>query len=181
MDMRKVALDVACISLLSGCMTGGVGRAGRFDRGGSGSLQYAEATTGDLTIALSFPTPSIRSEVAIEARLTAANGPHELIDGDVWLSIQTPGGNIDEVRMQRLHGSAEAVYGAAYNFWSPGSYLVTARGRLEEEAGAHEASVTTRAVVDGGPYAVDHGDWMMPMAVLGGLGMVVMMVVMMGS
>lgn len=181
MDMRKALLEVACVSLLSGCMTGGVGRTGTFSgREAGGRSQYAEATTGDLTIALSVPAPSVGSQVAIAARLTLAERPQELVDGEMWLRVQAPSGNVDEVRMQRSQGSDAATYRAMYGFWAPGSYVVTAKARSEGGVGA-EASVTTSVVVAGDSHYVDRHGWMMPMAVLGGVGMVVMMVVMMSN
>jgi len=181
MGMRRVLLNVAGVTLLSSCMASGVGPAGRF----SGSeavrpLQYAEAATGDLTIALSFPTPSVGSQVAIAARLNVADRPQELIEGEMWLHVQAPSGSVEEVRMQRSQGSGPATYQAVYDFWAPGSYVVTARAWTEGDVGT-EASVTTSVVVAGDPLHVDHRDWMMPMAVLGGVGMVVMMAVMMSN
>jgi hypothetical protein len=187
MDLKRAAMGITWVSLLSGCMMGGMAHPGGMGGVGPretgqalGPLQYAEASSGDLTIALSFPTPSSGAMVAMDARLTTASDPHELINGKIWLRIQTPSGSLDELRMQRLHSSAGATYQATYNFRTPGFYLVTAEGSIETDANVRTASVTTRVPVSGEVHA-DRHDWLMPMAVLGGLGMVVMMVVMMGS
>lgn len=79
--MRKIArvLSVAWIPLLGGCMTmgamHGMGGTEAVGHGGSGFMhagpQHAEARSGDLTPALSFPAPSSGAAVPIEATVTA--------------------------------------------------------------------------------------------------------------
>ncbi len=89
---------------------------------------------------------------------------------------QTPGGSVDQLRMQRLHASATATFQARYSFAADGLYLVTAEGRAGKGAHVRTVSVTARAVVGQDMHGGGH-DWLMPAAVLGGLGMLAMMAI----
>lgn len=183
MNLTRVVLGIHWVPLLSGCLMGGMAHTGGIGRGEigpmQGPLQHAEASSGELTIALSFPIPSTATAVPMEARLGTASDRREPTDGEIWLRIQTPGGNVDEIRMQRVDSSAGRTYQAMYSFRNPGSYLVTAEGRKETGTGAQTVSVTTRADV-GGESNGGRNDWLIPAAILGGLGTVVTMVVVMG-
>lgn len=187
MGARGVVAGVVWIPLLSGCLTGSSapGRIGPGEQVGGGqtpgSIQRVESSSGDLTLSLSFPTPSRGAAVPMDAQLDTATDPDELTDGEISLRIQTPSGTVDQVPMERVYASAGLAYHAMYGFPAQGSYLVTAEGRVESGGEVRTASVTTRVVVAGDTQYADHRNWMMPMAVLGGLGMVVMMVVMMGN
>lgn len=180
-------MPIVWAPFLGACMMGGVAHTSRMGGPGSvgthetgSSLQYAEASSGGVTIALSFPTPTIVGVVGMEARLTGVDGPETAIDGEVWLRVRTPGGGVDELPMRSLHSAAGVTYRAVYDFRTPGSYLVTADGWTGEEERANAASVTTRVDV-GEESRWDRHDWLMPMAVLGGIGMLAMMAVMMSN
>lgn len=186
----RVVLSVAGIPLLSGCMmmggighTGGLGGtagAGHTESAQIGApLERAEASSGGITIALSFRLPSHGAEVAIDAWLRADSAHHELADADIWLRIRTPSGGVDEIRMERL-GSSGETYQAHYGFPTAGPYHVTAEGRVGTAAAVRTVSVTTRVEVEGESHDGRH-DWLMVGGILGGLGMVVLMALMMGS
>lgn len=188
MGLTRSLLNTAWVPFLSGCMMwGGMGHTSGTDwMGGMGyakngeSLQRAEASSAGLTIVLSFPTPSSGAAVAIDATLFADSAPHALIDGDVWLQIQTPSGAVDQLRMERLQPSSEGAYETRYSFATAGLYLVTAEGRTRSGADERAVSVTAQAQVNG--HAQDGGHhWLMPAAVLGGLGMVATMALMMSG
>ncbi len=187
MDPRRVVLGAVCVQSLSGCMVmGGIGHMGggaisapgdMQSRDLSASVQHAEASSGGLTIALSFPSPTGGDgAVPIDAWLITDTDHRDLTDGVVWLLIQTPTGGVDRVDMQ-LHSSSAGTYRARYRFTVSGSYLVTAEGRSGTGADMRTVSVTTEATVEGGSGGRD--GWVTPVAVLGGLGMVVMMALMM--
>lgn len=189
MGLTRLLLNTAWVPLLSGCMMwGGMGHTSGTDwMGGTGyakngqlsqPLERAEATSGGLTIALSFPTPS--SSVAIDARLFTDGAAHKVVDGDVWLRIQAPSGAVDQLRMQRLQPSSEGAYQARYSFATAGLYLVTAEGRTGSGADERAVSVTAREQINGHPQDGRH-HWVMPAAVLGGLGMVATMALMMAG
>jgi hypothetical protein len=184
-------LNTAWVSVLSGCMMGGgMGHTSGTDWMGETGyakdgqrpppLQRAEASSAGLTIALSFPTPSSNATVPIDARLFADSAELELIDATIWLRIQTPSGEVAELRMQRLDPSSEGAYQARYTFTTAGLYLLTAEGQTGTGADKRAVSVTARAQVNGHGEHGGH-DWNMPAAVLGGVAMVAMMAVMMGG
>lgn len=180
-------LSIVWAPFLGACMMGGVAHTSRMGGPGPagpdgtvGSLQHAEASSGGVTIVLSFPRPMMVGAVGMDARLTSADDPHTDLDGEVRLRVRTPGGGVDELPMPSLHSAAGVTYQAVYDFRSPGSYLVTAHGSIGTGKGATTASVTTRVDV-GEESRWDGHDWMMPMAVLGGIGMVAMMAVMMSN
>jgi len=185
----RILLSVAGIPLLGGCMMmGGPGHMahlGSMDQSGHSmrtatatASQHAAATSNGLTIEIFVPTPSQGAAVTIDARVSANGDDHEVIDGDVWLRIQTPSGTIEQVRMQRPYSSTGGTYRAEYRFLTAGLYLVTAEGREGSGSELRTASVTTEVVVTGAQHGGDH-DWLMPAAILGGLGMIAMMAVMM--
>lgn len=191
MGLTRLMLNTAWVPFLSGCMTwGGMGHTSGTDwMGGTGSakngqlsqpLERAEATSAGLTIALSFPHPSSGAAVAIDARLFTDGTAHEVVEGDIWLRIQTPSGAVDQLRMQRLQPSSEGAYQARYSFATVGLYLVTAEGRTGSGADERAVSVTARTQVNGHAQDGRH-HWVMPAVVLGGLGMVAMMALMMGG
>lgn len=193
MDPWKGMLGAAWVPLLSGCMmmggmahTGGgaisaAGPPGDMHRRDlSGRFQQAEARSGDLAISLSFASPIESSRaLPIDAWLSRDGDHRDLADGVVWLQIQAPDGGVDRVLMQRLPSSSGGTYRALYHFSSPGLYLVTAEGRTGTGADMRTVSVTTEAGVESWP-AGGHG-WVMPLAVIGGVGMVVLMAFMMAS
>lgn len=186
MNYRKL-MPIVWAPFLGACMMGGMAHTSRMGGPGSvdadgavGPLHYAEASSGGVTIALSLPAPTMVGAVGMEARLTGVDGPESAIDGEVRLRVRTPGGAVDELPMRSLHSTAGVTYRAVYDFRTPGSYLVTADGWTGAEEGANAASVTTRVdVVDESRW--DRHDWTMPMAVLGGIGMLAMMAVMMSN
>ncbi|NIR42571.1 MAG: hypothetical protein GWN99_01600 [Gemmatimonadetes bacterium] len=191
MNLTRVVLSVAGVPLLGGCMMmGGVGHTGSPDmmsevdhaRGARlpAPVQRAEASSEGLTIALAFPTPSIGDAVAIDAWLLTDSTDHDPEAGDIRLRIETPGGNVDQLRMRRLHSSTTATFQAEYSFSAAGLYLVTAEGRAATRADVRTVSVTARVFVGGDMYGGRH-DWLMPAAILGGPAMVAMMALMMGG
>lgn len=128
-----------------------------------------------------FPTPDGWTEIPIEARLRwSADGP-ELPNADVWLRIQTPGGGIERVHMQSVKPGTGDRYRAHYDFRAAGSYLVSTDASVKTGGSQQTVSVTSSLEVAGRPHAGDGHGWMMPVVVLGGLGMLAMMVVMMAS
>jgi hypothetical protein len=186
-----VVLSVAGAPLLGGCMMmGGLGHTGspgmmsEADDGPRGSLiapvQRAEASSEGLSIALAFPTPSIGDTIAIDAWLLTDSSHHDLAAGDIWLRIETPGGNVDQFRMRRLHSSVTATFQAQYSFAAAGFYLVTADGRAATGADVRTVSVTARVFLGGDMHGRRH-DWRMPAAVLGATGMVAMVALMTGG
>lgn len=94
MNLTRVVLGIHWVPLLSGCLMGGMAHTGGIGRGEigpmQGPLQHAEASSGELTIALSFPIPSTATAVPMEARLGTASDRREPTDGEIWLRIQTP-------------------------------------------------------------------------------------------
>lgn len=196
MDPTRSMLTTAWVPLLSGCMmwggmghtsgTDGMGEAGHAERGQVPQpLQRAEASSAGVTITLSFPTPSSDAAVVIDAQLVmdsvdADSVDQELIDADVWLRIQTPSGAVDQRRLQQLQSLPPGAYQAQYSFPIAGLYLVTAEARTGTGAAERTVSVTARTQV----YDQAHGGqhhWLMPGAILAGLGMVATMALMMGS
>lgn len=190
MDRWRRVLGAAWAPLLSGCMMmGGMSHMGGSaiaapgdmeSRDSSARLQHAEASSGDLTIVLSFAEPIVSDgPVPIDVRL-GRDGPRgDANDDVVWLLIETPDGRVDEVPMQRLHTSSAATYRALYTFTAPGLYLITAEGRTGTGADMTAVSVTAQAEVVRRPG--DRHGWITPLAVLGGLGMVVSMTLMTAS
>lgn len=190
MDPRRGVLGAAWVPLLSGCMMmGGIGHTtgGAISAPGdmhgrdvSAQLQHAEARSGDVAIHLSFANPVAGGgAVPIDAWLSGDGDRLDMADSVVWLQVQMPGGGVDRVRMERLHSSSAGPYRALYHFTTPGLYQVTAEGRMGAGADVRTVSVTTEAEVEAWPGG-RHG-WVMPVAVLGGLGMVVLMTLMMAS
>ncbi len=191
MQLTRAVLGVAGVPLLSGCMmmgamghTGGLagtGMAGPMEgEKVEGSLQRAEASSGGLAIALSFPAPTSGTVVTISALLLSDSGDQEPTDGEIWLRVRTPGGSVDRLRMQSVRSSGAATHRARYGFVTPGLYLVTADARLGTGGDVRTVSVTARAKVSTEAH-VDRHEWLMPAAAVGSLGMVAMMVVMMGG
>lgn len=174
-------LGVVWLPLLGGCMaTGVLHHAGVPPEATYGEGWHeTQATSGDLTIAMSFPTPEGRAVTPIEARLRSGADGLELTDADVWLRIQTPGGSVERLHMQSVRSRAADWYQAQYSFGTAGSYLISADASVKTEGSVQTVSVTSLLEVGGGPHARDGHGWMMPLAVLGGLGMLTMMVLMM--
>jgi hypothetical protein len=152
MHLPAAVLGIVGVPLLSGCMlmggwghTAGLGAsmAGHtVSRQTVGSLQRSEASSGGITITLSFPTPTIGSVVAISALLRSEGGDREPADGEVWLRVQTPSGIVDQLRMQRPAGIADGTHQTRYSFSTPGLYVVTADARSGTGAEVHAVSVT---------------------------------------
>lgn len=188
MHRMSVVLGIAWVPVLGGCMMmggmHGVGAMGGDVDLGNGpvstELRYAEAVSGDLSIALSFPSPTGDAPVPIGARLRTERDGRDLTDAHVRLWIRAPGGRIDQVDMRHARSSVAGIFEARYGFRAVGRYLLTAEGRTGTEGDIREVSVTAEAEV--GP-AADRGRpmWLMPGAFLGGLGMVALMAVMMGD
>lgn len=141
----------------------------------------AEATSGDLTIAMSFPNPDGRAVIPIEARLRSSAEGLELMGAEVWLRIQTPSGSVERIQMQRVESRTGGSYRAHYELRSAGSYLVSTDASVKTMCSQETVSVTSSLQVRSRPDAGDGHGWMMPLAVLGGLGMLTMMVLMMSS
>lgn len=191
MDLTRLLLNTAWVPILSGCMMGGgighahgtdwMGEAG-YARAGQAPqpVQRAQASSRGLTISLSFPTPTLGDAVAIDAQLLTDGVAHGGIDGDVWLRIQTPGGAVDLLRMQRPQRSPVGAYRAPYGFPIAGAYLVTAEARTGTGSDERTVSVTASVQVDHHAQGGRHL-WVRPAAVLGGLGMVATMALMMGG
>ena len=161
MQLTRVVLGVAGVPLLSGClMLGGAGHTGNVHGvapavdGGSRELsapfQRAEASSGSLTLALSFVTPRGGAAVTIDAQLHTDSASDAPTDGDVWLRIQAPGGGVDQFRMQRVQSSAAGTYQAEYRFSTAGLYLVTAEGRTGIGDHVRTVLVTTELEVGRG-------------------------------
>ena len=191
MRLTRPVLGVAGVPLLSGClMLGGMGHTGdglgvptAIDGSSTqlpAPLQRAEASSGSLTLALSFATPRSGAAVAIDAQLRADSAPHELTDGNVWLRIHTPGGSVDQFRMQRVYSSTAGTYQAQYRFPTAGLYLVTAEGRTGMGADVRTVLVTAEVEVSRGAQG-DRHDWLAPVRILSSLGMVVTMALMMAG
>jgi len=190
MNGKRSVLGAAGVSLLSGCMMpGGAWHAsgghamGHMAPLGSGQVtevtRMAEARNGGLTIVLSFATPEWGGEALIDAALSEDDS-HEATRGEVRLSIRTPGGRVDQLPMEPLGLSQGATHRARYRFADVGFYQVTAEGRMGSDADARTVSVTMETSVGGGARSNEDG-WLVPAAVLGGVGMVTMMFLMMGS
>lgn len=191
MHSARAVLSAAGVPLLGGCMMmGGLGHTaqlGSMDESGHAvtnavatSPQRAAASTNGLTIEILVPTPIQGAAVTIDARVSADGDDHEVFDGDVWLRIRTPSGTVEQVRMERPYSSTGRTYRAEYRFPAAGLYVVTAEGREGSGSELRTASVTTEVEVGGTPHRGQHG-WLMPAAILGGLGMIAMMAVMMGN
>lgn len=191
MYRTRMMLGAAWVPLLSGCMMwGGMGHAGGLawmDGAGYAEngqppapLQRAQASTGGLTITLAFPTPGTGVALPIDAWLSLEGAEPQPVGEEVWLRIQAPDGTIHQVRMQRPDASAAGTYRAYYRFPAAGLYLVTAEGRARAGTELQTASVTAGAEISRRAYA-GHHDWLLPAAVLGGVGMVAWMAIMMGG
>lgn len=191
MHLTRAALGVVGIPLLSGCMMmGAVGHAGgltgmgvtgHMESGRPAPLrQRAEATSSGLTIALSFPRPTSGGACTISALLRSDGGAREPTDGEVWLHVQTPGGSVDRLPMERYESSTGWIYQTRYVFLTSGLYVVTADARSSAGKEVRTVSVTTRAEVSARAHSAGH-DWLPPAALIGSLGMVAMMVIMMGG
>lgn len=191
MHSARILLSVAGVPLLAGCMMmGGSGHTaylGPTHEPGhtvrsvvTTSPLHAAASTNGLVIEIFVPTASQGAAVTIDARVFADGDDHEVIEGAVWLRIQTPNGAVEEIRMQRPQSSTGGTYRAEYRFLLAGLYLVTAVGREGSGSDLRTASVTTEVEVTSTPHGDQHG-WLMPAAILGGLGMIAMMAVMMGN
>lgn len=188
MHRMSVVLGVAWVPVLGGCMmmggmhgVGATGGGGDLERGPvSTELKYAEAVSGDLSLALSFPSPTADAAVPIGARLRTESDGRDLADAQVRLWIRAPGGSVDQVEMQHARSSVAGIFEAQYSFHALGRYLVTAEAQTGTVGDVREVSVTAEAEV--GP-AADRGrnTWLMPGALLGGLGMVALMAVMMSD
>jgi hypothetical protein len=164
MDPWRGVVGAAWVPLLSGCMMmGGMGHMGRStisapgdvdSRDSSPPLKYAEASSGDLTIVLSFADPIVGGgPVPIDARLSRDGAHGDSNDDVVWLLIEAPDGRVDEVPMQHILASSAGTYRALCHFNAPGLYLITAEGRAGTGADMAAVSVTTRAEVRDGPQA----------------------------
>lgn len=182
-------LGVTWVPLLSGCMMlGGAGHTGGWvgldDAAVSGQgpapLRRAEASSGGLTIALSVPAPSGGTAVAIEAWLRPDSAGIDLDGADVRLRIETPGGRVDGLHMQRVDSATPGSYQAFYSFPTTGVYLVTAEGQAGTGAHVRTVAVTARTRVSAHARGGGH-DWVTPVAILGGLAMVAAMALMMGG
>lgn len=158
MQQIRAVLGVAWVPLLTGCMMmGGLGHTSGLLGTGLGGpmetdktavlLQHAEASNGGLTIALTIPTPTSGTVVAISALLRSDRRDEEPSDGEIWLRVQTPGGSVDRLRMQSVRSSGAATHRARYGFVTPGVYFVTADARLGTGADVRTVSVTTKAEV----------------------------------
>lgn len=186
MNLARIVLSVAAVPLLGGCMmmggiahTGGPAGPAHMETGPvAAPLERAEATSGGLTIALSFPPPSSGELIAIEARLRADDAPPKPTDEEVWLRIEAWGGSVEEIRMEPVRSSS-GTYRAQHVFPTAGLYLVTAEARVGPGADVRAVSVTSRAEVSRDARDGRHG-WIAP-AVVGGLGMVALMALMMGG
>lgn len=192
MRLTTKVLGIVWVPLLSACMmVGGAGHTdgwdGPEDAGDAASghapapLRRAEASSGGLTIALSIPAPAGGAALAIEAWLRPDSAGIDLDGADVRLRIETPGGRVDGLHMQRVDWPGPARhYQALYSFPTTGVYLVTAEGRTGTGPEIRMVSVTARADVSGHANGGRH-DWVAPVAILGGLGMVAMMALMMSG
>lgn len=188
MSKKTRVFGAAWVPLLSGCMMpfgawhgdgpSGMGHMASWEV--TEVTQNAEASDDGLTIGLSFATPGWGREALIDASLSEEGVRREPVRGEVWLRIRTPGGSVDQLRMDPLGLSQGATHRARYRFADAGLYQVTAEGRIGSGSDTRSVSVTTDTEVDGRIHG--HGDrWLPPAAVLGGLGMVAMMILMMGG
>jgi hypothetical protein len=143
-------------------------------------FQRSEASSGNLTITLSFPTPTGGSVVTVSAVLRSDGHDRDPADGEIWLPVERPDGRVDQLPMQRYQSATGAIYQAPYGFPTSGLYVVTADARAGTGTDARTVSVTTRAEVVAAAPGERH-DWLIPAAVLGSLGMVAMMVFMTGG
>jgi hypothetical protein len=191
MRIRRSFFSIAWASLLSGCMmTGGAWHGDRAPAIGHmaslGSSQVSEVTrmveanNGRLTIELSFATPGSGEELPIDATLSEDGVTRKPTHGDVRLNIRTPGGSVDQLRMEPLGLSQGATHQTRYRFADAGLYQLTAEGRMGSGVDARTVSVTTETEVGGRMRGHEDG-WLVPAAVLGGLGMVGIMLLMMGG
>src|SRR5512145_1092469 len=186
MGFTRLMLNTAWVPVLSGCMMwGGMGHTSgtdwtgetRYAKNGQ-PLQRAKASSAGLTIALSFATPSGGAAVPIDAQISEDSVGRELTDADIWLRIETPGGAVNELRMEPVQSSRAGAYEAHYSFPVTGLYLVTAEARTGSGSDERTVSVTARAQIYDHAQGGRH-QWLVPGAVLGGLGMVATMALMM--
>jgi hypothetical protein len=180
MDLRKVAAGIVWLPLLGGCM--GMAPGGHAGAGGGGygphvsaAPVHAEASNGELMLALSLREPIAGPVVDIDVRLVAESSERDAADPEVRLRIRTPQGGVDELVMDRIHSSMSGTYHERYVFRNPGPHMVTAEA-WSARGEVPAVSVTAEADVVG--YRDGH-DWLMPAAIVGGLAMLTMMVVMM--
>jgi hypothetical protein len=191
MQSIRAVLGVASIPLLSGCMgMGGWGHAGgsmgtvapHHPAGGltTVSVERAEASGDGLALALSFPTPTTGAVMTVSALLRWYDGDREPVNGEILLSIRTPAGSVDQLRMEKVQTVAAGAYEARYAFAESGRYVLTANAGWGTEVNARSVSVTTTADVGDDVYGHRHDRWV-PAEVVGGIGMVALMVLMMGG
>jgi hypothetical protein len=180
MALRHVAPGIVWLPLLGGCM--GMAPGGHAGAGAgvgyahvSAAPVHAEASNGELTLALSLREPIAGPVVDIDVRLVAESSERDASDPEVRLWIRTPRGGMDEIIMDRVHSSTGRTYHARYVFRGAGPHLVTAEV-WSATGDVPAVSVTAEADVVG--YRDGH-DWLMPAAIVGGLAMLTMMVVMM--
>lgn len=185
MRLTRVALRVAGVPLLSGCMMlGGMGHTGAVlgiprpveeDIGWlTVPFQHAEASSAGLTLSLSIAEARSAATVAIGASLRADGAPGGVADGEVRLRIQPPGGTVDLIPMRRGSPAAAGTYHAEYRFPTSGFYLLTAEGRMATEGGVRTVLVTAEIEVGRGARGTRQ-DWVLPVGILSSLGMVTMM------
>ena len=181
MNLRKMAPGIVWLPLLGGCMGmapgghAGAGAAVGYGPHRSAAPVHAEASNGEVMIALSLREPIAGPVVDIDVRLVAESSELDAAAPEVRLRIRTPQGGMDEIVMDRVHSSAGGTHHARYVFRSPGPHLVTAEA-WSATGDVPAVSVTAEADVVG--YR-DRHDWLMPVAIVGGLAMLTMIVVMM--
>ena len=191
MDSTRAVLTIAGIPLLSGCMMMGgwghlAGPMGTHVPGdvtsGQGMVasQQADASSDGLTITLSVPVPTGGALVTISAWLRADHDDREPADGEVWLHIRTPRGNVDRLRMREPGFVGEGTFHAEYAFATSGAYVVTAEARSGTGRDARTVSVTAEVEVGDARWD-DSAQWVTPVVVVGSLGMLALMAVLMGG
>jgi len=181
MHRIRLTMTFVAVPILSGCMMGwmaGPAPMSATNHGPSAGLWQAEARNGDLRIALVFPVPTGDAPVPVEVRL-ATDEDRELAEADVWLRIRTPGGNVEQFRMEPARSSAAGTFETQYGFRTTGIHLVTAEARVGSGSSDRMASVTIEADVTGAQSS--HRGWWAPAAILGGVAMVLLMALMKGD
>ena len=189
MRITGALLGVAAVTLFSGCMmvpmahTGdsvGLAAAAQSRTGQNAAMLGRAQARGDgLDLVLSYRTPS-GGATAFDAQLRTDGDPQELLDAEIRLRIRSPDGGVEQLAMRRVPSHATAQYHGAYRFPAVGSYLVTAEARTGVETYARTISVTTEVNAQDGSHH-DQNDWLVPVAILGGLGTMVWMALMMGG
>lgn len=184
-------LSLAWVLLLGGCMMlGGTGHTGGWvglDDYGYGSStpggapsERAQASSAGLTLVLSVSTPNGAGPMAIDAWLRPDRADSDLGDADVWLRIENPRGGVDRLLMQRVDSLGSVWHRALYRSVTTGVHLVTAEAQTGTGADARTVAVTATVDVSGHPHHGGH-NWVAPVAILGGVGMLAMMALMMSG